>query len=73
MVVYLVVIEVMENLLNFLGKNKKIYIIEIIYHKLNNSAGVEGADWTVDSKQPDIKGNERKLYIYKTITIDEYK
>ena len=33
MVVYIVVIEVMKNLLKFLSQ--KIYIIEIIYHRLN--------------------------------------
>ena len=44
----------MKNLLKFLSQ--KIYIIE-------DSAGVERADGAVDSKQPDIKGNERKLYI----------
>ena len=33
MVVYIVVIEVMKNLLKFF--NQKIYIIEIIYHRLS--------------------------------------
>ena len=33
MVVYIVDIEVMKNLLNFLSQ--KIYIIEIIYHRLS--------------------------------------
>ena len=33
MVVYIVVIEVMKNLLKFLSQ--KIYIIEIIYHRLS--------------------------------------
>ena len=26
------------------------------------SAGVEGADWAVDSKKPNIKGNECCIY-----------
>ena len=60
MVVYIVVIEVIKKVLIFLGQ-KKLYIIEIIYQR----AGVERADGAVDSKQPDIKGNERKLYYTK--------
>ena len=40
--------------------------MEIINHKLKDSAGVERTDGAVDSKQPDVEGNKRKMYIIQS-------
>ena len=40
--------------------------MEITYHKLKDSAGVDRADGAVDSKQPDVEGNKRKMYIIQS-------
>ena len=45
------------------GSDLDIYKYMVVYIVvIEVSAGVEGADWAVDSKQPNIKGNESCIY-----------
>ena len=51
----------MKNLFVKIFGAKKIYIKEIIYHRLSKIVqGVKRADGAVGSKQPDIKGTVMK-------------